>query len=178
MCLFRVASNSVDLFSNYSMQVSLNQAHHETLNCAAVALSTAMKEQSSLREEVCRWCWSHKKSEFFFLTKQALELTQFNFFFFTQLCTARRCLQKTAPLLSQLNKKAAAALKERDEQTCARDQAVKEREQVRCSLLYLKGHYVSSLLENDKVSSSFLTCIYSPETPIQNNSVIVFLKYI
>lgn len=49
---------------------------------------------------------------------------------FSQLCTVRGLLQKTAPILLKLNEKAAAALKERDEHICARDQAVEEREQV------------------------------------------------
>lgn len=55
----------------------------------------------------------------------------------SQLCAVRSRLQKTAPMLLQLNEKAAAALKERDEHMCARHQAVREREQVRCNLFYL-----------------------------------------
>ncbi|XP_038569125.1 sperm-associated antigen 5 [Micropterus salmoides] len=47
-----------------------------------------------------------------------------------ELCTVRGLLQKTAPILLKLNEKAAAALKERDEHICARDQAVEEREQI------------------------------------------------
>lgn len=35
------------------LQVALNQAHTETLNCATDALSATMKEQSGLMEEVC-----------------------------------------------------------------------------------------------------------------------------
>lgn len=88
---------SAALDQTYPQLVALNQAHHETLNCAADALSTTMKEQSGLMEE---------------------------------LCTVRRCLQKTAPILLQLNERAAAASKERDEHKRARDQAVKEREQM------------------------------------------------
>ncbi|XP_076585034.1 sperm-associated antigen 5 [Chaetodon auriga] len=48
----------------------------------------------------------------------------------TELCTVRGLLQKTAPLLLQLNEKAAVALRERDEHISARDQAVEEREQI------------------------------------------------
>lgn len=51
---------------------------------------------------------------------------------FSQLCIVRGVLQKTAPMLLQLNERAAAALRERDEQISERDQAVEEREQVRC----------------------------------------------
>lgn len=51
-------------------------------------------------------------------------------FIFSQLCTVRGLLQKTAPMLLQLNEKAAVALKERDECMSARDQAVEDREQV------------------------------------------------
>ncbi|XP_070846965.1 sperm-associated antigen 5 [Chaetodon trifascialis] len=48
----------------------------------------------------------------------------------TELCTVRGLLQKTAPLLLQLNEKAAVALRERDEHISARHQAVEEREQI------------------------------------------------
>lgn len=51
-------------------------------------------------------------------------------FIFPQLCTVRGLLQKTAPMLLQLNEKAAVALKERDECLSARDQAIEDREQV------------------------------------------------
>ncbi|TWW58738.1 hypothetical protein D4764_06G0002680 [Takifugu flavidus] len=47
-----------------------------------------------------------------------------------ELCRVRGLLQKAVPMLQQLNEKAAAALKERDECTLARDQAVEDREQV------------------------------------------------
>ncbi|XP_028461375.1 sperm-associated antigen 5 isoform X2 [Perca flavescens] len=47
-----------------------------------------------------------------------------------ELCTVRGLMQKTAPMLLKLNKKAAAALRERDEHMSARDQAVEEREQI------------------------------------------------
>ncbi|KAL7405242.1 hypothetical protein ABVT39_025726 [Epinephelus coioides] len=47
-----------------------------------------------------------------------------------ELCAVRGLLQKTAPILLQLNEKAAAALTERDEYLSARDQAVEEREQI------------------------------------------------
>ncbi|KAF1395350.1 hypothetical protein PFLUV_G00010610 [Perca fluviatilis] len=47
-----------------------------------------------------------------------------------ELCTVRGLMQKTAPMLLKLNKKAAAALRERDEHISARDQAVEEREQI------------------------------------------------
>ena len=50
---------------------------------------------------------------------------------FSQLCTVKGLLQKTAPMLLKLNDKAAVALRERDEHISARDQAVEEREQVR-----------------------------------------------
>lgn len=52
-------------------------------------------------------------------------------FIFSQLCTVRGLLQKTVPMLLQLNEKAAVALKERDECMSARDQAAEDREQVR-----------------------------------------------
>lgn len=58
-------------------------------------------------------------------------------------------------MLLQLNERAAAASKERDEHKRARDQAVKEREQVRSSLLYLKQHCVVLLPSNYRVSNSF-----------------------
>ncbi|KAM4594947.1 sperm-associated antigen 5 [Fundulus diaphanus] len=48
----------------------------------------------------------------------------------TELCTVRSLLQKTAPMLVQLNQKAAAALRERDEHCCARERAEEEREQI------------------------------------------------
>lgn len=51
---------------------------------------------------------------------------------FLQLRSARGLLQKTAPMLLKLNEKAVAALRERDEHVFAREQAVEEREQVRC----------------------------------------------
>eukprot|EP00066_Takifugu_rubripes_P021950 XP_011611216.1 PREDICTED: uncharacterized protein LOC105417693 [Takifugu rubripes] len=47
-----------------------------------------------------------------------------------ELCRVRGLLQKAVPMLQQLNEKAAAALKERDECTLARDQAVEDREQM------------------------------------------------
>lgn len=50
---------------------------------------------------------------------------------FSQLYTVRGLLQRTAPMLLQLNEKAASALEERNECMSARDQAVKDREQVR-----------------------------------------------
>lgn len=50
----------------------------------------------------------------------------------SQLCTVRGLLQKTAPMLLKLNEKAATALRERDEHLSAREQAIEEREQVRC----------------------------------------------
>lgn len=52
-------------------------------------------------------------------------------FIFSQLCTVRGLLQRTVPMLLQLNEKTAVALKERDECMSARDQAVEDREQVR-----------------------------------------------
>lgn len=51
-------------------------------------------------------------------------------FIFSQLCTARGLLQKTVPMILQLNERADVALKERDECISARDQAVEDREQV------------------------------------------------
>uniref|UniRef100_A0A3Q2PVC1 Sperm associated antigen 5 n=1 Tax=Fundulus heteroclitus TaxID=8078 RepID=A0A3Q2PVC1_FUNHE len=48
----------------------------------------------------------------------------------TELCTVRGLLQKTAPMLVQLNQKAAAALRERDEHCSARERAEEEREQI------------------------------------------------
>uniref|UniRef100_A0A8C9X9D0 Si:dkey-25o16.4 n=1 Tax=Sander lucioperca TaxID=283035 RepID=A0A8C9X9D0_SANLU len=50
--------------------------------------------------------------------------------FSTNLCKVRGLMQKTAPMLLKLNKKAAAALRERDEHMSARNQAVEEREQM------------------------------------------------
>ncbi|XP_069545433.1 sperm-associated antigen 5 isoform X1 [Brachyistius frenatus] len=47
-----------------------------------------------------------------------------------ELCTVRSLLQNTAPMLLQLNEKAAAALRERDEHFSARGQAIEEREQI------------------------------------------------
>ncbi|XP_031132814.1 sperm-associated antigen 5 isoform X2 [Sander lucioperca] len=47
-----------------------------------------------------------------------------------ELCKVRGLMQKTAPMLLKLNKKAAAALRERDEHMSARNQAVEEREQI------------------------------------------------
>nr|XP_046272390.1 sperm-associated antigen 5 [Scatophagus argus] len=47
-----------------------------------------------------------------------------------ELCTVRGLLQKTVPILLKLNEKAAAALRERDEHISARDQAIKQREQI------------------------------------------------
>ncbi|XP_059197703.1 sperm-associated antigen 5 [Centropristis striata] len=47
-----------------------------------------------------------------------------------ELCRVRGLLQKTTPMLLKLNKKAAAAMSERDEHLCAREQAVEEREQI------------------------------------------------
>lgn len=88
---------SAALNQTYPQLVALKQAYHQTLNCAADALSSNMKEESGLMEE---------------------------------LSTIRRCVQKTVPILLRLNEKAAVALKERDEHKCARDQAVKEREQM------------------------------------------------
>lgn len=44
----------------------------------------------------------------------------------------RGLLQKTAPMLLELNEKAATALRERDEHLSAREQAIEAREQVRC----------------------------------------------
>uniref|UniRef100_A0A672HID1 Sperm associated antigen 5 n=1 Tax=Salarias fasciatus TaxID=181472 RepID=A0A672HID1_SALFA len=50
---------------------------------------------------------------------------------FSQLITVKSLLQKAAPMLLMMNEKAAAALSERDECLCSRDQAIEEREQVR-----------------------------------------------
>lgn len=122
-----------------------------------------MKEQSGLMEEVCPL---HDFRVNLLKFSQYMHTSFCDLFFsfsFVQLCTVRRCLQKTAPILLQLNERAAAASKERDEHKRARDQAVKEREQVRCSLLSLKQHCVVLSPSNYKVSNSFhsyLTCDY------------------
>ncbi|XP_027874602.1 sperm-associated antigen 5 isoform X2 [Xiphophorus couchianus] len=47
-----------------------------------------------------------------------------------ELCSVRSLLQKTAPTLLQLNERAAAALRERDEHRTARERAAEEREQI------------------------------------------------
>ncbi|XP_043969308.1 sperm-associated antigen 5 isoform X2 [Gambusia affinis] len=47
-----------------------------------------------------------------------------------ELCSVRSLLQKTAPTLLQLNGRAAAALRERDEHRVARERAAEEREQI------------------------------------------------
>ncbi|XP_029950662.1 sperm-associated antigen 5 [Salarias fasciatus] len=47
-----------------------------------------------------------------------------------ELITVKSLLQKAAPMLLMMNEKAAAALSERDECLCSRDQAIEEREQL------------------------------------------------
>ncbi|CAN9510300.1 unnamed protein product [Ophioblennius macclurei] len=47
-----------------------------------------------------------------------------------ELVTVKSLLQEAAPMLLKMNEKAAAALRERDEHMCSRDQAVEEREQL------------------------------------------------
>uniref|UniRef100_A0A087XSH2 Sperm associated antigen 5 n=1 Tax=Poecilia formosa TaxID=48698 RepID=A0A087XSH2_POEFO len=47
-----------------------------------------------------------------------------------ELCSVRSLLQKTAPMLLQLNERAAAALRERDEHRTARERAAEEKEQI------------------------------------------------
>lgn len=49
----------------------------------------------------------------------------------SQLSAVRNLLRKTTPMLLKLNNKAAAALSERDENVSAREQAVKEKDEVR-----------------------------------------------
>ncbi|XP_014904705.1 sperm-associated antigen 5 isoform X1 [Poecilia latipinna] len=47
-----------------------------------------------------------------------------------ELCSVRSLLQKTAPMLLQLNERAATALRERDEHRTARERAAEEKEQI------------------------------------------------
>lgn len=106
--------------------MALNQAYNDTLKSASDVVSETVKEQAGLMKEVGPARFRCVNS-----TVPRCEQDVLGFFLiFLQLCRVRELLQKAVLALLQLNEKAAAAVKERDECVLARDQAVEDREQV------------------------------------------------
>lgn len=106
-CSMEISDLEKCLGSQQDLLCALNKAHPEQ-----VALNKAYSETLDSASEL--------------LSKTIEEQSRLK----QELCTVRSLLHKCTPILLQLNQKADAAVKDRDEHITERDQAVQEREQI------------------------------------------------